>query len=39
MGAKVFNHLPTKIKSMPNDLKNFKSSISELYLLVGAAVT
>jgi hypothetical protein len=24
MGAKVFKHLPTEIKSMPNDLKNFK---------------
>jgi hypothetical protein len=28
MGAKVFNHLPTKAKSMPNDLKNFKLQLT-----------
>jgi hypothetical protein len=28
MGAKAFHHLPTKIKSMSNDLKNFKLQLT-----------
>ena len=27
MGVKIFNHLPTKIKSVSNDTKSFKSKL------------
>jgi hypothetical protein len=32
IGAKIFNHLLTKIKSMSNDLKSFKLQLTALLL-------
>jgi hypothetical protein len=32
MGVKIFNHLPTRIKSMSNDLKNFKLQLTTFLL-------
>jgi hypothetical protein len=32
MGAKVFNHLPTKMKSMSNGLKNFKVKLTKFLI-------
>ena len=32
MGVKIFNHLPPKIKSMSNDLKNFKIQLTSFLL-------
>jgi hypothetical protein len=32
MGVKIFNHLPTKIKSMFNDTKSFKTELTTFLL-------
>jgi hypothetical protein len=32
MGTKIFNHLPTKIKSMSSDLKSFKLQLTTFLL-------
>jgi hypothetical protein len=32
MGVKIYNHLPTEIKSMPDDIKSFKFKLTGFLL-------